>query len=328
MTITIREWVDSMKIKDIKRKPKHITNIGGQALIEGVMMKGPKDIAIAVRKPDGDIELKKDPINTPSSKYKFLRIPFLRGSIALFEAMIIGVKSLMYSAEFFEEASDEEPGKFDKFLQKIFKDKAEDVAIYFSVFLSLLIAVGVFMLGPSFLANFLKNKINNSILLNLVEGTIRVTIFLAYVYGVSKMKDIYRVFQYHGAEHKSIHCYEHGEELTVENARKYSRLHPRCGTSFLFMVMIISILVFSLFGWPNPLMRFISRIVMLPVIAGISYEINKFVGKSDSLIAYLVSYPGLMLQKLTTNEPDDSQLEVALESLKAVIVEDKEADLW
>ncbi|EOD01768.1 DUF1385 domain-containing protein [Caldisalinibacter kiritimatiensis] len=316
------------KIKDVIRKPKHITSIGGQALIEGVMMKGPKHIAIAVRKPDGDIELKKQKLSTWSTKYKFLKIPFIRGSVALIEAMVIGVKSLMYSAEFYEEEEDIEPSKFDKFLEKIFKDKTEDVMIYFSVFLSLLIAIGAFMLGPSFLANFLKTKINNSLILNLIEGFIRISIFLLYVYVVSRMDDIYRVFQYHGAEHKSIHCYEHGEELTVENARKYTTLHPRCGTSFLFNVMIISILVFSLFGWPNPLMRFISRIVMLPVIAGISYEINKVVGKSDSMIARIISYPGLMLQKLTTNEPDDSQLEVGLEALKAVLVEDKEADSW
>lgn len=317
------------EIKNVKRKPAHITNIGGQALIEGVMMKGPNHIGIAVRKPDGEIELKKEALNSWASKYKFLKLPFIRGSIALIEAMVVGVKSLMYSAEFFEEAEEHEPSKFDKLLEKMFKDKAEDVAIYFSLFLSLIIGIGVFMLGPTYLTNFLKTKINNTVALNLIEGIIRITIFLIYVVSISKMKDIQRVFQYHGAEHKSIHCYEHQGELTVENARNYSTLHPRCGTSFLFMVMIVSILVFSVFGWPNPLMRLVSRILLLPVIAGISYEINKIIGKSDSKIAYLISYPGLLLQKIaTTREPDDAQLEVAIEALKAVIVEDKEADRW
>ncbi|MGF7058876.1 DUF1385 domain-containing protein [Brassicibacter mesophilus] len=317
------------EIKGIERKPKHITSIGGQALIEGVMMKGPKDIAIAVRKPDNDIEVKKEAINTLSTKYRFLKWPFIRGVVGLIEAMVIGVQSLMYSAQFYEEEEETEPGKLDKFFDKVFGDKAEDIAIYFSVFLSLLIAVFVFMLGPSFLTNFLKTKIAIPILLNLVEGVVRIMLFLIYVIAISKMKDIQRVFQYHGAEHKTIHCYEHEEELTVENVKKYPILHPRCGTSFLFMVMIISILVFSFFGWPSPLQRFIIRIVMLPVIAGISYEINKLIGKSDSKLAYFLSYPGLMIQKLaTTREPDGNQIEVAIEALKGVLVEDKEADRW
>lgn len=317
------------EIKGIERKPKHITSIGGQALIEGVMMKGPKDIAIAVRKPDNDIEVKKEAINTLSTKYRFLKWPFIRGVVGLIEAMVIGVQSLMYSAQFYEEEEETEPGKLDKFFDKVFGDKAEDIAIYFSVFLSLLIAVFVFMLGPSFLTNFLKTKIAIPILLNLVEGVVRIMLFLIYVIAISKMKDIQRVFQYHGAEHKTIHCYEHGEELAVENVKKYPILHPRCGTSFLFMVMIISILVFSFFGWPSPLQRFIIRIVMLPVIAGISYEINKLIGKSDSKLAYFLSYPGLMIQKLaTTREPDGNQIEVAIEALKGVLVEDKEADRW
>lgn len=317
------------KIKDIIRKPKHITSIGGQALIEGVMMKGPRDIAIAVRKPDGEIELKKDPIDSKISKIGFFKLPFIRGSAMLLDAMVIGTRALMYSAEFFEEEeSESEPTKFDNFMDKVFKDNADNVAIYLSVFISLIISMVGFMLGPSLLANLFKSKIESSIALNLIEGSIRILIFIAYVVAISKMKDIYRVFQYHGAEHKSIHCYESGEELTVENARKFTTLHPRCGTSFLVMVMIISILTFSVFGWPNPIMRLALRIVMLPIIAGISYEINKVIGKSDSKIAYWVSYPGLMFQKLTTNEPDDSQLEVGLEALKAVLVEDREADLW
>ncbi|SHH38641.1 Uncharacterized conserved protein YqhQ [Caloranaerobacter azorensis DSM 13643] len=315
------------KIKDAFNKPKHKTSIGGQALIEGVMMKGPKEIAIAVREPNGNIKLKKEPVNSVSSKYSFLKLPFIRGSVVLIEAMIVGVKSLMYSAEVYE-VEEEEPGVIDKALEKVFKDKTEDIMIYLSVILSLFFTILLFILAPSYLTNFLKTKISSNLGLNLVEGVIRVLIFLIYVYSISKMKDVKRVFEYHGAEHKTIHCYEHGEELTVENARKYTTLHPRCGTSFIFMVMIVSILVFSLFGWPNPLLRFILRIILLPVIAGISYEINKYTGRSDSKLAQIVSYPGLMLQKITTSEPDDLQLEVAIEALKGVLVEDKEADIW
>lgn len=319
------------KIKDIERKPKHCTTIGGQALIEGVMMKGPKDIAIAVRKPDNQIELKKEAIKSPSTKYKFLKWPFIRGVVGLVEAMVIGVDSLMYSAQFYEDEEEEatEPGKIDKFFDKLFKDKAEKVAMYISVFISMVIAIGVFMLGPTLITNLIKRSIEAPIILNLIEGLIRIIMFLAYVTAISKMKDIQRVFQYHGAEHKTIHCYEHEEELTVENVKKYPILHPRCGTSFLFMVMIISILVFSFFGWPNPLMRFLIRIAMLPVIAGISYEINRIIGRSNGKLAYLISYPGLFIQKIATvKEPDGSQIEVAIEALKGVLVEDKEADRW
>ncbi|MFA5523184.1 MAG: DUF1385 domain-containing protein [Tissierellales bacterium] len=317
------------KIKDLERKPKHCTTIGGQALIEGIMMKGPKDIAIAVRKPDNQIELKKEAIKSPSTKYKFLKWPFIRGVVGLVEAMVIGVNSLMYSAEFYEEEEVTEPGKIDKFFNNLFKDNAEKVAMYISLALSMVIAVGVFMLGPTFITNMLKRVIEVPIVLNLIEGLIRILMFLIYVTAISKIKDIQRVFEYHGAEHKSIHCYEHEEELTVENIKKYPILHPRCGTSFLFMVMIISILVFSFFGWPNPLVRFLTRIAMLPVIAGISYEINRLIGRSNGKLAYLVSYPGLFIQKIATvREPDDSQIEVAIEALKAVLVDDKEADRW
>lgn len=235
----------------------------------------------------------------------------------------------MYSAQFYEEEEVTEPGKIDKFFEKVFKDKAENAAMYISVFISMMIAVVVFMLGPTFITNLIKKSIEAPILLNLIEGFIRILMFLVYVVAISKMKDIQRVFQYHGAEHKTIHCYEHEEELTVENVKKYPILHPRCGTSFIFMVMIISILVFSFFGWPNPLKRFLIRVVMLPVIAGISYEINRIIGRSNSRLAYILSYPGLLIQKIaTTREPDGSQIEVAIEALKGVLVDDKEADRW
>ncbi len=317
-------------IKKLNRKPKHITKIGGQALIEGVMMRGPESVGIAVRKPNGEIELKVSPIENVTTRNKFFKLPFVRGVVALLESMVLGTKSLMYSADFFEEDEEpSEPSKFDLFIERIFKDKAGDVSIYITVLVSLLVSVGLFMLAPTFVTNLFKNRINSPIGLNLLEGVIRVSIFFGYVFLVSKLSDVKRVFEYHGAEHKTIHCYEGEEELTVENVKKYSILHPRCGTSFLFTVMIISIIVFSFFGWPDPIKRLLLRIVLLPVIAGVSYEINRIIGKSTGRLAYVLSYPGLLIQKLaTTREPDDEQIEVAIESLKCVLVEDKEADKW
>jgi len=318
-----------LKIKDVNRVPKHMTTIGGQALIEGVMMKGPKDIAIAVRKPNKEIEVKKEALDTPSTKHKFLRLPFIRGVVGLIEAMVIGTKSLMYSAEFIEE--EYEKSKFEEYVENKYQDKKkiESIEMFFTLLLSLLVVVVVFMMIPTFLTNLFKKVIDSPILLNLIEGLIRIIIFLIYVTAISKMEDVERVFEYHGAEHKTIHCYEAQEELTVENVKKYPILHPRCGTSFLFMVMIVSILVLSFFGWPSPLKRFLIRILMLPVIAGISYEINRLIGRSNSRLAYILSYPGLGLQKLaTTREPDGEQIEVAIEALKGVLVDDKEADLW
>jgi len=316
-----------MKIKNLNRVPKHITSIGGQALIEGVMMRGPKDVAIAVRKPDKEIELKIEKLNTLGMRHKIFKLPFLRGVVGLVEALMIGTKALMYSAEFFPE--DEKASSKVSFTQKIFKEKAADVEMFFAMVMSIVIAIGMFMILPTILTNFFKAKINSSIGLNLLEGLVRITIFFIYIIGVSKLEDIKRVFEYHGAEHKTIHCYENEQELTVENVKKYPILHARCGTSFLFMVMIVSILVLSFFGWPNPLQRFLVRILMFPVIAGISYEINRLIGKSNSKIAYFFSYPGLMIQKLATvKEPDGEQIEVAIAALKGVLPDNKDEDLW
>ncbi len=317
-----------MHIKDIKRVPKHITTIGGQALIEGILMRGPEDVAIAVRQENGEIVLKKEKLNTLGMRYKFFRLPFIRGIVSLIESLIFGIEALMYSAEFFEE-SFEEKEKKETFLDRIFKDKKEDVEIVFTLLISLILAIILFVLLPSLITNMFSKAIKSSFIMNLLEGLVRIGIFLIYVVSVSKMEDVGRVFEYHGAEHKTIHCYENGEELTVENVKKYPTLHPRCGTSFLFMVMIVSIFVLSFFGWPNPLKRVLIRILMLPVVAGISYEINRLIGKSNSKLAYYTSYPGLILQKIaTTKEPDEAQIEVAIEALKAVLTENKEDDLW
>ncbi len=317
-----------MRIKNIGRRPKHITSIGGQALIEGLLMRGPRDVAIALRKPNNEIELKKVKLNTLGMRYKFFRLPFVRGVVGLIESLTFGIKALMYSAEFFETDEEKEEAK-EGFLYRVFKDKAEDVEIGFTLLVSLLLSIGLFILLPTAATNIFKNLIHEPLILNLVEGLLRIVIFLLYVVIVSKMDEVGRVFEYHGAEHKTIHCYEHGDELTVENVKKYPILHPRCGTSFLFMVMIVSIFVLSFFGWPDPIKRLLIRLIMLPVIAGISYEINRLIGKSTSFLAYLVSYPGLFVQKIATvKEPDDSQIEVAIKALEAVLTENKEEDEW
>lgn len=319
------EWGEILTNWKTKRK----TNIGGQAIIEGVMMRGPHDVAIAVRKPDSEIIVDKRRQESFSKKYKILGIPFIRGSVALVESMVIGVGALTYSAQFYDEdAPDEEPGKFDKFLTKVFGEKLEGFVMGFSIFLSLAFTIALFFILPSLALGLVKKLTSNTILKNLIEGIIRIVIFILYLLLISRMKDIKRVFEYHGAEHKTIYCYENEEELTVENARKYSTLHPRCGTNFLFIVMMVSIFVFSFAGWPGLVYRILSRVLLLPIIAGISFELLKFIGKSDSSFVHMLTYPGLLLQKLTTREPDDSQLEVAIAALKGVLVEDKEADVW
>lgn len=292
--------------------------IGGQALIEGVMMQSKDKRAMAVRKSDGEISIKKNKIKSWINEKNIDKIPFIRGSFILIETMIEGIKSLNFSSDFL---LDEEEGVFDRFMKKIFKDKANDIVIWFSVILSLILSFALFILVPTFIGGVFSNIIKNNILLNLVEGVIRISILFVYIVLVSKNKDIERLFQYHGAEHKSIYCYENDLELTVENARKFGRLHPRCGTNFLFIVMFTSIILFSFFGWPNPIVRIIMRIVCVPIVAGISYEIIRFLGKYNNKLTKIVAYPGMMLQKFTTKEPDDEQLEVALAALKAVIEE-------
>ncbi|MDF2671813.1 MAG: hypothetical protein K0R09_78 [Clostridiales bacterium] len=301
------------------------TSIGGQAVIEGVMMRGPKKIAIAVRRPDGEIEVDVKDSLPLTKRSKILSVPIIRGSASLIDSLGTGMKSLTYSASFFEE--EESESKFDKFLKEKLGDKAENVIMGFSVALSFIIAIAIFVGIPTYSASLIDKITQNSILKNLFEGLVRLVIFVIYIYLISKLKDIQRVFEYHGAEHKSIFCYEAGEELTPENAKKYKRLHPRCGTNFLLIVMFISILFFSFLGWPGVLMRIISRIVFLPVVAGLSYELIKWLGKSESGLAKILAYPGLMLQNLTTREPDEKQLEVAIAALKAVLPEGED-DNW
>jgi uncharacterized protein YqhQ len=285
-------------------------NIGGQAVIEGVMMRAPRAMAIAVRRPTGEIVVKKDEVVPLSERYPLVKYPIIRGAIALFSSLIIGIKALNFSAN---EAMVEEDGKQEE-LSSWAMAGTMAVAFGFGILL--------FFIMPLYLTKLLVPVIGDSnIVFNLVDGVIRVAVFLLYIWTISRMKDIQRVFQYHGAEHKSIFAFEAGEELNVENVRKYSCLHPRCGTSFLLIVMLISIVIFSLIPklWPF-WMKAGSRIVLLPVIAGVSYEILKWTAKHDSkaFVKFLIS-PGLALQRLTTREPDDSQLEVAIRSMKEAL---------
>lgn len=309
---------------------KHITSIGGSAIMEGVMMRGPKDIASAVRKPDGEIVIDKRPISSLVTKYHVNKIPIIRGVFAFFDSLICSMRALMWSAEFFdiEDDSNQEPSKLDKWLTEKCGEKLKDYIIYFSVFVSVIFSVGLFFILPNLVTGFVAKLINNNFLTTLLEGIIRIGIFLGYVILVSRMEEIRRVFQYHGAEHKTIFCYEAGLPLTPENARNMSRLHPRCGTSFLVYVMVISIILFSFISWDNMLVRIGLRLLMLPVVAGISYEIIRWAGRSNNKIVCLISKPGMWVQKITTREPDDSQLEVAIASMKAVLTGNKEDDKW
>lgn len=311
-------------------KAIHYTRIGGQAVIEGVMMKGPTKIATAVRKSNGEIVVDKKDLNPVTSKNKFFKLPILRGVIAFISSMVTGIKCLMYSADQVDFDDDEgyEESKFEKWLDDKFGDKISDIVIYFSVFVSLIFSIGLFMILPNLIAGIFKIIISNRIILNLIEGVIRIGIFLLYIVLVSQMKDIRRVFEYHGAEHKTIATYESGEELTVENARKFSRLHPRCGTSFLLIVMVISIIFFSVLSWESVWQRLLYRLLLLPVVAGLSYEVITFTGKSKNKCVKWLTKPGLWLQKLTTREPDDEQIEVAIEAIKNVLTGNKEDDKW
>lgn len=295
---------------------KRKTSVGGQAVIEGVMMRGTHGIATAVRKSDGEIIIDRQNTVPYTKRNKFFALPIIRGFVSLIESLVVGINTLNYSSSFFED--DEEESKFDKWFKDVFKEKSNDVITAFSLIISLVLSVGIFFILPTFAANlFKKVGVKNTIMLNIVEGVLRIIIFLLYIYFIGKIEDINRVFQYHGAEHKTIFCYENGEELTPLNAKNYSRFHPRCGTNFLFLVMIVSIMVFSLSGWSSLRERIFYRIILLPIISGITYELIKWLGKSESKLARLIAYPGLMLQKLTTREPDLLQLEVAIAALKS-----------
>lgn len=306
------------------------TSIGGSALIEGLMMIGPENAAIAVRKPDGEIIIDKREL---PKKDIFSKIPVIRGAVNFFRQIVLVLKALMFSADFMEIEGEEEapPSKVDQFLERVFGDKLKDVAIYFAVIIAIGFSVGLFIILPNIFASLLgfdKDVPKEVVFYNLIEGIAKLVIFFLYLYFSSKMKDIRRVWEYHGAEHKTIHCYEHGDELTVENVRKYSTKHPRCGTSFMFLVLLISIIVFSFLPLGSILFNASIRLLFVPLVAGLSYEVLKFAGRSELKIVKILNAPGMFFQLFTTKEPDDGEIEVAIAAFNNVLVPDKSADNW
>lgn len=301
-------------------------NVGGQAVLEGVMMKAPDAVAIAVRKSNGEIVTQYKKYDPPSKRHRWMGWPIIRGVVNFVDMIKLGVSTISYSAKILE-IEDEKPSKVDEFVAKKTGKAAEDVMMSFAVVLSLALSIGLFFVLPTLISKPLTAMVQSTVLRNLIEGLIRLGIFVLYVAAISLMKDIRRVYMYHGAEHKTIACYESGEALTVENARKYTRLHPRCGTNYMLLVMAVSILIFTLFGWnSNIFIRILIRLAMLPVVAGVAYEVLKLAAKSDNILARMVRFPGVMLQKLTTREPDDDMLEVAITAFNLAINEGKLPD--
>lgn len=319
--------MSEISIKDVffnnDAEPK---KIGGQAVIEGVMMRGLKSCALAVRKPDDTVEVIKIDMKPDGSK--ILKLPLIRGVVSFVDSLVTGMKTLMKSAEIAGvDLEDEKPSKLEVYLtEKFGEKKIMNVMIYISVAIAIALSVGLFMVLPVLVGGVFSKLVpidvgqqGNTWVLSIIEGFVRILIFLAYILLISKYKDIQRVFEYHGAEHKTINCYEANQELTVENVKKYPRLHKRCGTSFMFIVMIISMIVFLFVQTSNLWLRLLSRIILVPLIAGISYEFLKLAGRSRSKLIFVLSYPGLCLQKVTTKEPDDKQIETAILAVKKVI---------
>ena len=295
------------------------SGIGGQAVMEGIMMRNGSEYIVAVRKENGEIEVKKETYKGVGSKCKLFRLPFIRGIFSFVDSLVLGMKSLNYSASLFmEDGEEEEPGRFEKWLQKKFGDKAEKVIMDLTMVISIILAMGIFMVFPTWVSTLMKPLLGNGIWMALFEGVLRIAIFIAYVGLISLMPDIKRTYMYHGAEHKCINCIEHGLPLTVENVMKSSKEHKRCGTSFLLIVMVISILFFLVIRPETLWLRLVSRILLIPVIAGVSFEFLRLAGNSDNPVVNLLSKPGLMLQGLTTKEPDEKMAEVAICAVEAV----------
>ncbi len=300
-----------------KKKQTHYSGIGGQAVLEGVMMKNRDKYAVAVRKPNGEIEVEVEEYKGICGDRKFAKLPFIRGVFAFIDSLVLGMKVTTYSASFYEE-EDEKPSKTEEKLEKMLGSKADDIMMTFTVILSVIIAVALFMLLPLFLSDLLGKYIRNASVIAMIEGLIRILIFIGYITGISLMKDIKRLYMYHGAEHKCINCIEKGRPLTVKDVKRSSRLHKRCGTSFLLFVVLVSVVVFFFIRVDNMALKLILRIALVPVIAGISYEIIRLAGRSDNIIVRIISAPGLWMQKLTTKEPDEDMIEVAIASVEAV----------
>lgn len=300
-----------------KKKQTHYSGIGGQAVLEGVMMKNRDKYAVAVRKPNGEIDVEVEEYKGVCGDKKFAKLPFIRGVFAFIDSLILGMKVTTYSASFYEE-EDEKPSKTEGKLEKLLGNKADDIMMTFTVILSVIIAVALFMLLPLFLSDLLGKYIRNASVIAIIEGMIRILIFIAYIAGISLMKDIKRLYMYHGAEHKCINCIEKGRPLTVKDVKRSSRQHKRCGTSFLLFVVLVSVIVFFFIRVDNMALKLVLRIALVPVIAGISYEIIRLAGRSDNIVVRIISAPGLWMQKLTTKEPDEDMIEVAIASVEAV----------
>lgn len=294
------------------------SGIGGQAVIEGIMMKNKDEYATAVRKPNGEIEVEKETYVSLTERVKLFSLPFVRGVFSFADSMILGMKTLTWSASFFEDDEDVQPGKFELWLDKVFGEKLEGVLMSLVMVFSVVMAIGIFMVLPLVIAGVFRKVITSETVMAVIEGIIRIAIFITYIKLVSRMEDIRRTFMYHGAEHKCINCIEHGMELTVDNVRKSSKQHKRCGTSFLLIVMVISILFFMVVRVDTLWLRILSRIVLVPVIAGVSYEFLRLAGRSDAKIVDILSRPGLWMQNLTTKEPDDKMIEVAIRAVEMV----------
>ena len=302
-----------------KRRKKRYSGIGGQAVLEGVMMKNNEKYAVAVRKPSGEIAVEVENYRGVLHENVFTKIPFLRGVINFIDSMVLGTKVLNYSASFYEE--DEENTALDKALDKISGGNGEKVLSTIVTVISVVLALGIFVVLPTVVSNYFKNLdgvVMNPSLLVIIEGVIRIVIFLLYVLLIGMMKDIRRLYQYHGAEHKCINCIERGRELTVENVMKSSRFHKRCGTSFIFFVLIVSIILFFFIRVDGLLMRVGLRLLLMPVVAGISYEVLRLAGRFDNIVINILSAPGFLFQKITTKEPDEDMVEVAIASVNAV----------
>lgn len=310
-----------------KKCPVGGKGIGGQAVIEGVMMRGKKLYALAVRTPKKEIVVEKTPIKPAAEKCKILGWPIIRGVVAFVDSLVMGMKVTTKSATLagLDDIEYDQESKFEKWLESKFGDKLADYLIYFSVAISIILCIGIFMVLPTFLGGAVTNLLHgDATLRSVIEGVIKIVIFVGYMFLVSKMKDIKRVFMYHGAEHKTINCFERGEELTVENVRHNTRFHKRCGTSFLVIVMLVSIILFFFIRTDVLWLRVLSRIILVPAIAGISYEFIRYAGKHDNWLVNIISAPGIAMQIITTSEPDDSMIEVAIASLNAVLEEEPE----
>ena len=309
-------------------KEKFKSKIGGQALIEGVMMRGIDKSAMACRLPSGEIDVETWDIKNGKNAPWYQKTPFIRGSVNFVISLMDGYKCLTKSAEKQGEFEEEELSNFEKKLVKVLGDKLMPILSGFAVLIGVVLCIGIFMFLPMLITKLIGPILPNPFIKTLVEGVIKIALFISYLALISKMKDIQRTFEYHGAEHKTIACYEANDELTVENVKKHTRFHPRCGTSFLIIVLVISILVFSLVTWNNMLTRIVLKLLLLPVVCGIAYEIIKIAGKYDNAVTRIISAPGLALQRLTTREPDEKEIECAIAALKPCIPQDKQEDQW